>query len=88
MKFNKARRALTIFFIFVFVILTNGFAYAWEDCPFGLQYDPYPGRCERYVDTNGDNYCDHSQTSPVEREEANDDNISKIKEQDQPVLIE
>ena len=29
-------------------------------CPKGLVYDPYPGRCHRYVDKNGDGYCDLS----------------------------
>lgn len=30
-------------------------------CPFGLENDPYPGRCFRYVDTNNDGICDRSQ---------------------------
>lgn len=34
-----------------------------QDCPFGLTDDPYPGECGRYIDTNNDNICDHSQTS-------------------------
>ena len=29
-------------------------------CPFGLVYDPHPGRCRRYRDSNGDEYCDYS----------------------------
>ena len=29
-------------------------------CPKGLTYDPYPGRCRLYRDTNGDGYCDYS----------------------------
>jgi hypothetical protein len=29
-------------------------------CPFGLVNDPFPGRCKRYVDANGDGYCDNS----------------------------
>ena len=29
-------------------------------CPFGLVDDPYPGRCRRYVDSNGDGLCDYS----------------------------
>ncbi len=35
--------------------------FAWDDCPFGLVNDPYPGSCARYIDTNNDNICDHSQ---------------------------
>ncbi len=33
-----------------------------NDCPRGLVNDPYPGACREYVDTNGDNICDLSQT--------------------------
>jgi hypothetical protein len=29
-------------------------------CPFGLVDDPYPGRCRRYRDSNGDGICDYS----------------------------
>lgn len=29
-------------------------------CPHGLVNDPYPGRCRRYVDRNGDRICDLS----------------------------
>ncbi len=41
-------------------------ALAWDNCPKGLVNDPYPGACRRYVDTNGDNICDLSQSKPVE----------------------
>ncbi len=49
--------------------LVYGFAFptealAWDDCPKGLVNDPYPGACRRYVDTNGDNICDLSQSKP------------------------
>lgn len=27
-------------------------------CPYGLSYDPYPGQCGRYVDSNGTGACD------------------------------
>ena len=30
-------------------------------CPRGLVDDPYPGRCHRYVDRNGDDICDLSE---------------------------
>jgi len=32
----------------------------WVACPFGLVDDPYPGRCRRHVDSNGDGLCDYS----------------------------
>jgi len=31
-------------------------------CPKGLVNDRYPGRCRLYRDTNGNGYCDYSQT--------------------------
>lgn len=37
---------------------------AWDDCPFGYEDEPYPGSCWRYVDTNKDGICDHSQSEP------------------------
>ena len=40
-------------------------ALAWDDCPKGLVDDPYPGACSRYVDTNDDGICDHSQPEPT-----------------------
>lgn len=30
-------------------------------CPFGLVQDPFPGRCGRYTDRNGNGYCDLSE---------------------------
>lgn len=31
-------------------------------CPKGMVNDPYPGRCHSYRDTNGNGYCDLSET--------------------------
>jgi hypothetical protein len=31
-------------------------------CPKGMVNDPYPGRCHAYRDTNGNGYCDLSET--------------------------
>jgi len=42
-------------------------AIAWDDCPFGMENDPYPGSCPRYIDVDGDGICDHSQPPPDER---------------------
>ncbi|HNT29760.1 MAG TPA: hypothetical protein PKL83_02300 [bacterium] len=42
-------------------------AYAWDDCPFGLENDPYPGDCARYIDTDGNGICDLSEPAPEER---------------------
>ena len=29
-------------------------------CPRGLTNDPFPGKCRRYVDSDGDGICDYS----------------------------
>jgi hypothetical protein len=39
---------------------------AWDDCPFGIEDEPYPGTCWRYVDENNDGICDRSQSEPTE----------------------
>ena len=49
--------------LFSFVNPTD--ALAWNNCPRGLVNDPYPGACRRYVDTNGDQVCDLSQSQPT-----------------------
>jgi hypothetical protein len=36
---------------------------AGATCPFGRTNDPYPGECSRYVDLNGNGYCDLSEIS-------------------------
>ncbi|GEM_PF-6816646 len=51
--------------IFIALLLV-ALAFAWEDCPFGLVNDTFPGQCGRYVDTNNDGICDHSQAAPQE----------------------
>jgi len=40
-------------------------AQAWDDCPRGEVDCVYPGECSRYIDTNGDGICDHSQSEPA-----------------------
>jgi hypothetical protein len=49
---------------FLIVILIPVAVYAWNDCPYGLVDDPFPGQCPRYVDTNQDGICDLSQSPP------------------------
>ncbi|MDD3804050.1 MAG: hypothetical protein PHW02_06690 [bacterium] len=34
-----------------------------EECPFGLSDDPYPGKCGRYVDEDGNDLCDLSENA-------------------------
>ncbi|MBU1445723.1 hypothetical protein KKD70_00470 [Patescibacteria group bacterium] len=56
-----------ILFTLILFILSTQAAMAWDDCPFGLTDDQYPGECGRYIDTDGDGICDHSQLAPEER---------------------
>jgi len=42
-------------------------ALAWDDCPYGKVNDEYPGDCARYIDTDNDGICDHSQPAPEDR---------------------
>ena len=58
-------------FLLVILLITPSAAFAWEDCPFGLINDPYPGECSRYVDTDNDGICDLSQLAPGDREVLN-----------------
>jgi hypothetical protein len=57
------RLATTLVAIFCFLGLALP-VLAWEDCPLGMANDPYPGACPRYIDTNEDGICDHSQADP------------------------
>jgi len=59
--------------LLIFVLpITSQVASAWDDCPYGLENDTYPGECPRYVDTNGDGICDHSQPDPSKPEDASE----------------
>ncbi|AIJ05975.1 hypothetical protein JH146_1132 [Methanocaldococcus bathoardescens] len=53
------------FAIFLFFSLLN-LSFAWDDCPFGKTNSScyYPGECGRYIDTNNNGICDHSEPAP------------------------
>ena len=52
----------------IMVLSLSSTAMAWDDCPKGLVDDPYPGECSKYLDTDNDGICDHSQPAPEDRE--------------------
>ena len=52
---------------------------AWDNCPYGEVDDPYPGKCNRYVDTDHDQICDLSQPTPENR-------IAKVIKTDQKTI--
>lgn len=57
---------LILFFVFISIIKPTSI-YAWDDCIFNKVNDEYPGDCARYIDSDNDNICDHSQSSPQDR---------------------
>lgn len=62
----KLKLILVIFLLFLFTIFPKD-SLAWDDCPFGNVNDEYPGDCARYIDTDNDGICDHSQPAPEDR---------------------
>ncbi len=77
-RFKKYILALTI--IFVLVAFNSISIHAWDNCPFGLEDDPYPGECKRYIDTDGDGICDLSQPAPEDRDtniSLNEENVNE-----------
>jgi hypothetical protein len=63
----KTQKSGIIFLaIMITILFTSITTCAWDDCPFGIEDEAYPGTCWRYVDTNGDGICDHSQSEPTE----------------------
>ena len=65
---RRLRKYITLLtIIFILVVFNSISIYAWDNCPFGLEDDPYPGECKRYIDTDGDGICDLSQPAPGDR---------------------
>ncbi|OPX57235.1 MAG: hypothetical protein A4E25_02390 [Methanobacterium sp. PtaB.Bin024] len=64
-----------IYVVLLIILLTPVAVYAWNDCPYGLLNDPFPGQCPRYTDTNHDSICDHSQ-SPTSASTNNTQNLN------------
>ncbi len=68
MHLTKRRNVFIFLIILIFFLLLNiqsSLAVPWDSCPFGLENDPYPGECGRYIDTNQDGICDLSQPNPA-----------------------
>jgi len=54
--------------LFLYIFIKNPLpVYAWEDCPKNKVNDPYPGDCARYIDTDNNGICDHSEPAPEDR---------------------
>ena len=65
-RFRKYITLSTI--IFILIAFSSISAYAWNNCPYGLEDDPYPGECKRYIDTDSDGICDRSQPALEDRD--------------------
>ncbi|MCK5466243.1 hypothetical protein KAI56_01960 [Candidatus Parcubacteria bacterium] len=53
--------------VLLFLILSPTTILAWDDCPYNEIDCLSPGDCSRYIDTDNDNICDHSQPAPEDR---------------------
>lgn len=60
----KTRSSALIIIALIIISTSFPITIAWDDCPFGIGNDPFPGLCSRYVDTNEDDICDKSQEEP------------------------
>lgn len=75
----KKTLMVTILTIVAVVLLTNTYSvYAWEDCPKGMINDEAPGACSKFIDTDGNGICDHSEPAPEDRVEAEKDTQDAI----------
>lgn len=63
----KVLRMSVFLFMFCAAFLVPRNAMAWDDCPLGLENDPAPGECSRYIDTDKNGICDHSEPAPEDR---------------------
>ena len=78
---KKFRKYITLFTIVsILMVFSSISIYAWDNCPFGFEDDPYPGECKRYIDTDGDGICDLSQPAPEDRDtniSLNEENVNE-----------
>jgi len=51
-----------LYVVILIALLTPIAVYAWNDCPYGTVNDPFPGQCPRYIDSNQNSICDHSES--------------------------
>lgn len=56
-----------IIFSLLLLVLIPATVLAWNDCPYDKVNSPYPGDCNRYIDTDNDGICDRSQPAPEDR---------------------
>jgi len=76
MSLHKINNYIFWLFLILFLLLNiqTSLSQAWDSCPFGLENDPYPGECGRYIDTDQDGICDLSQPNPADISKSPGDN--------------
>lgn len=61
-------KGMMLLFLFAFFVFNPTMIKAWDDCPRGMVNDEFPGDCPKYIDTDGNRICDHSEPAPEDRE--------------------
>ncbi|MGE5396554.1 MAG: hypothetical protein ACM3MK_03335 [Chitinophagales bacterium] len=59
---KKRKVIISIVFTLLLLLMTTTSAFAWDDCKKGEVNCTRP--CGDYVDTNGNQICDHSESEP------------------------
>ena len=75
---KKRYQYLSILSLLLILSFISPISVAWDDCPFGIVNDPFPGLCGRYIDTNGDAICDRSQEEPSSLDSSSSSESSNI----------
>jgi len=68
---------LFILILFAFSVCATYSISAYDDCPYGIEDDPYPGICGRYIDRDDDGICDHSESEPVFEAQSDSQSLSE-----------
>lgn len=73
---NTKKIIITILVLLTITLIIAPNVAAWDDCPYGFEEDQCPGTCWRYIDTNNDEICDHSQEEPATSRETTEQESS------------
>ena len=66
-KIDNMKKIFLFLSLVLLIIFWNNPILAWDDCPYGEVNDTYPGKCHRYIDTDNNGICDHSEPAPTNR---------------------
>ncbi len=74
-------------FLLLIIILFFSLTVIADTCPFGIYDDPYPGKCSRYVDNDGDGICDLSLTDTSKTIIVEKEKVEEVKEVEEEIEI-